>query len=249
MSVVVVTGAASGVGRAAVDLLAGDGAAVVGVDLAARPDGADAAAWVQGDVSAPETWDEVAATTTGLAPEGADALVACAADVVVSRFLDTPIEEWRRLFEVNVIGVVRGFRALLPAMVARGRGAIAVVCSVNSLYVEDANSAYSTSKAALLHVVRSAALEHARDGVRINAVCPGAIDTPLLRRHLDALDDPEGARRAIERRTPVGRLLTPEEVAAVLRFLVAEEASGLSGAALVVDGGLTTAYDFDAFAR
>lgn len=249
MSVAVVTGAASGVGRATVEALRADGATVIGVDLADQPDGTDTAHWVQGDVSASETWDEVAAATLRLAPDGADALVACAGDVVVAPFLEIPIEEWRRLFEVNVVGVIRGFQTLLPAMVARRRGAIAVVCSVNSLFVEDANAAYSTSKAALLHVVRSAALEHARDGVRINAVCPGAIDTPLLQRHLDALDDPAAARRDIERRTPVGRLLAPEEIASVLRFLVSEGASGVSGAAFVVDGGLTTAYDFDAFAR
>jgi NAD(P)-dependent dehydrogenase (short-subunit alcohol dehydrogenase family) len=143
------------------------------------------------------------------------------------------------------MGVVNGLRAVLPAMINRGHGAVAVVCSVNSLFVEDQLSAYSTSKAALLHVVRSAALEHAQHGIRINAVCPGAVDTPLFQRHLDSTPDPAAARRAIERRSPTGAVLRPEEVAEVVGFLLGPGASGMSGAAVVVDGGLTTTYEFE----
>ena len=76
-------------------------------------------------------------------------------------------------------------------------------------------------------------------------MCPGVVDTPLLRRHFDSLDDPDGARRAAERRTPAGRILRPEEIAEAICFLVSPRATGLSGAAVTVDGGLTTAYDFD----
>src|SRR6185437_5732327 len=132
--------------------------------------------------------------------------------------------------EINVLGVIRGLQTLLPAMLARGRGAVAVVCSVNSLYAEDQLSAYSTSKAALLHVVRSAALEYAHHGVRINAVCPGTVDTPLMRRHLESLSDPTRILEGVEKRTPTGKIIQPEEVAAMLRFAVSDEASGLSGA-------------------
>jgi NAD(P)-dependent dehydrogenase (short-subunit alcohol dehydrogenase family) len=234
----VVTGAASGMGLATARALLARGTAVVGVDLVEEPAELGAAGWVRGDVAAQETWDRV--------PRDADCLVACAADIVVAPFLDTPIDAWRRLFEVNVLGVLRGMRALMPAMLERGSGAIAVVCSVNSLFVEDAMSAYSTSKGALLQLVRSAALEYAGRGLRINAVCPGSIDTPLLRRHFDSLEDPAGARAAVARRTPAGRILQPEEVAETICFLVGDGASGLSGATVTVDGGLTTAYDFDA---
>jgi NAD(P)-dependent dehydrogenase (short-subunit alcohol dehydrogenase family) len=117
------------------------------------------------------------------------------------------------------------------------------VCSVNSLFVEEKLSAYSTSKAALLQVVRSAALEHARHGVRINAVCPGTVDTPLLRRHY-----PVEAVQAAATRQPTGQIHHPDEIATVLRFLLTDDAKGLSGAAVVVDGGLTTTYDFNAHA-
>jgi NAD(P)-dependent dehydrogenase (short-subunit alcohol dehydrogenase family) len=105
-------------------------------------------------------------------------------------------------------------------------------------------TAYAASKAALLQIVRSAALEHSRDGLRINAVCPGAIDTPLLQRALDTADDPEGVLAAAIRRIPAGVMLRPEEVASTLRFLISDDASGLSGAAIAIDGGLTTTYDW-----
>jgi NAD(P)-dependent dehydrogenase (short-subunit alcohol dehydrogenase family) len=140
-------------------------------------------------------------------------------------------------------------QALLPRMLERRDGAIAVVCSVNSFVVEDELSAYSTSKAALLHAVRSAAVEYAARGVRINAVCPGIIDTPLLQRHFDSLEDPAAARRAAERRSPIGRILRPEEVADAICFLVGPTATAMSGAALTVDGGLTVTYDFDSTGR
>ena len=246
--VIVITGAASGIGLAAVHAMRQAGASIVGVDLASAPaDLANCAdiEWISGDVAAQQTWDRVKAASLRRNPDGAHCLITCAADVVVAPFLETSPEEWRRLFDINVVGVIRALQTLLPAMIARGRGSVAVVCSINSFFAEDQLSAYSASKAALLHVVRSAALEYARSGVRINAVCPGAVDTPLLRRHLSSLDDPAAARHAIEQRTPTGKIVRPEEVAAVLRFAVSEEASGLSGASLIVDGGLTTAYDFD----
>lgn len=239
--VAVISGAASGIGRATAAALAGDGFTVLGVDLAPAPGDV---AWVRGDVTAPATWADVAAAVAALDPSGATAFVACAADVTVQPFLDTPAAEWRRLFDVNVVGVVLGMQALLPAMIARGDGAIVVTCSVNSLFVEEQVSAYSASKAALLSVARTAALEHARHGVRINAVCPGIVDTPLLRKHVESLDDPAAADAAMRRRMPTGAITRPDEVAATVRFLVSRDASGLSGSAVVVDGGLTSTYDF-----
>lgn len=245
---VVVTGAASGIGFATVEALRRCEVSVIGVDITPRPTALladDRVVWVSGDTSEARTWDDVNAVAVDLDRSGADGLVACAGDVVVSPFLDTEIDEWRRLFEVNALSVVQALRALLPPMIARGHGAVAAVCSVNSLFAEDQLSAYSTSKAALLHVVRSAALEHSRHGVRINAVLPGAVDTPMLHRHLATTDDPQGGRRAIERRTPTGRIVRPSEVADVVCFLLSARSNGMSGSTVVVDGGLTSAYDFD----
>lgn len=243
----VVTGAASGVGLATASLLLERGFDVIGLDLRGPP--AEIAnkrglSWAEGDVTAPETWEQALARASRLEPRKGTCLCACAADLVVEPFLQTGLEVWKRLLEINVLAVIRGMQMMLPAMIERGDGAIAVVCSVNSFFAEDLLSAYSTTKAALLHVVRSAALEHAADGIRINAVCPGAIDTPLFRRALEELEDPVAARRAVERRTPTGRVTRPEEIAAVLYFLLSDAASAMSGAAVTVDGGLTTAYDF-----
>lgn len=245
--VAIVSGAASGVGLATVQGLAEDRCRVIGVDLAVPPavlDGVTGLEWVRGDVTDQGTWDSVAELSEQLDPRGAACLATCAADLVIAPFLETGLDDWARLFDVNVAGVIRGMRTVMPAMLQRGSGSIAVVCSVNSFFAEDGLAAYSTSKAALLHVVRSAALEYAQRGLRINAVCPGAIDTPLFRRALDALESPASAREAVERRTPTGKILRPEEVATVVRFLVSEGASGLSGAAVTVDGGLTTTSDF-----
>lgn len=246
------TGAGSGIGRASATALRHRGTELIGVDLVPAPEelradsGVD---WVEGDVALPETWERVTTACEGRGEEGADCLVTCAATLVVAPFLETSTDDWRRIFDVNVFGVLLGMHALLPRMLERRAGAIAVVCSVNSFVVEDELSAYSTSKAALLHATRSAAVEYAAHGVRINAVCPGIIDTPLLRRHLESLDDPEGARRAGERRSPIGRIIRPEEVAEAICFLVGDGASAMSGAALTVDGGLTVTYDFDSDGR
>jgi NAD(P)-dependent dehydrogenase (short-subunit alcohol dehydrogenase family) len=248
----VVTGAASGIGRATAGAVRDRGTEVIGVDLTDAPeelatdDGVD---WVTGDVASPQTWERVTAACARRDELGADCLVTCAATLVVAPFLETSSDDWRRLFDVNVVGVILGMQALLPAMLERREGTIAVVCSVNSFVVEDELSAYSTSKAALLHATRSAAVEYAAAGVRINAVCPGIVDTPLLRRHFDSLDDPAAARRGAERRSPIGRILRPEEVAETICFLVGDGASGMSGAALTVDGGLTVTYDFDSAGR
>lgn len=240
--VAVVTGAASGVGLATVAALREEGLVVVGVDLAEVPD--RQAEWVRGDVAQQQTWDRVLEATRRQDPRGATCLVSAAADIVVAPFLETTPADFRRLFEINVIGTLLGMQALMPAMIERGRGSIAVVCSVDSLYTEERMSAYSASKAALLQIVRSAALEHSKDGLRINAVCPGAIDTPLIHRAVSGSDDPAAALGAAVRRIPAGQMLRPEEVAAVLRFLVSDEASGMSGAAVAVDGGLTVTYDY-----
>lgn len=242
----VVTGAGSGVGRATVAGLAEDGFRVLGVDLAEPPGelAVEGLEWVQGDVTDPATWEAVSARVEELDPAGAEALVSCAADMIVEPFLTTPAREFQRLFDVNVLGTVLAMQALIPAMQRRGRGYIAVVCSVDSLYTEMGMVAYSASKAALLQTVRSAAIEHSAEGLRVNAVCPGAIDTPLLRRALEEAPDPEAELAGATTRIPAGVILDPAEVAAVLRFLVSDGASGMSGAALAVDGGLTATYDY-----
>lgn len=244
----VVTGAGSGIGLAAARALRQRGIPLVGLDLTGPPaelHDDEGVTWIEGDVSAPATWERVAAACLARDARGADCLVACAGALVVAPLLETSPEQFRRLFDVNVVGVLHGLRTLMPAMVEQGRGAVAVVCSVNSLQTEVQLGAYSASKAALLQLVRSAAAEYAGRGVQVNAVCPGITDTPMLRRHMAESGDPAAVEREAARRTPLGRLLRPEEVAETLCFLLSDGASGLAGAAVTVDGGLTAVYDYD----
>jgi NAD(P)-dependent dehydrogenase (short-subunit alcohol dehydrogenase family) len=245
--IALVTGAASGVGLATVQILLRRGSRVIGFDLAGPPPELAAGpdlAWLTGDVSDPAAWaaamhlaDQRFGTTPGVA-------VFCAAKLAVGTVLDTPAGTFRMIFEVNVCGAVLGLQACLPGMIARGTGAIAVVVSVNGLLAEQDLAAYNASKGALVQLVRSAAVDHARSGVRINAVCPTTIDTPFIQGQLDSVPDPAAFRREMEQRHPLGRILRPEEVASVAVFLTTPEASGMTGASVVVDCGLTASPDF-----
>lgn len=240
----VVTGAASGIGLATVEALLPE-MRVVGVDLAAVPPALTNrnVPWVQGDVADPDTWTRVR-TLLHNEPHGPDLLVCSAGAVIGGAFAETDAAQWRQAMEVNLLGTVQAIQAVLPGMRSRRSGAVVVVASMNSFTVEYGAAVYSASKAALLHATRSAAVENAPHGIRINAVCPGCVDTPLLRYHLEQSGEPDRYRREMEQRTPTGALVTAEEVAATIRFLGSDAASGIVGAAIVVDGGMTVPYDF-----
>lgn len=245
--VAIVTGAASGVGLATTRLLLQRGCSVVGIDLANQAatlgDG-PGLAWLTGDVSVVETWDSatrLAAQRFGVTP---GILVLNAARLAVGSVLETPLSTFRDVFDVNVYGAVLGLQACLPDMISRRAGAVVVVVSVNGLQAEQGLAAYNSSKGALLQLVRSAAVDHARSQVRINAVCPTTIDTPFIQDQLNAMPDPARFRAEMEARHPLGRILRPEEVASVAVFLTTDEASGMTGSSVVVDCGLTASPDF-----
>jgi NAD(P)-dependent dehydrogenase (short-subunit alcohol dehydrogenase family) len=158
--------------------------------------------------------------------------------------LETKVSTFRETFEVNVYGTVLGLQACLPDMMRRRAGAVVVIASVNGLSAEQGLAAYNSSKGALVQLVRSAAVDHARSQVRINAVCPTTIDTPFIQRQLDAAPDEAEFRAEMNARHPLGRILRPEEVASVAVFLTTDEASGMTGSCVVVDCGLTASPDF-----
>jgi NAD(P)-dependent dehydrogenase (short-subunit alcohol dehydrogenase family) len=242
--VAIITGGGSGVGRATARLLASSGIAVVAIDRRwpedELPDGVDA---ITGDVVDDATW---AGALEAAAPFGGPSmLVLNAAKLAVGNVLELPEEEFRSVIEVNVLSAVKGLRATLPPMIARGKGSIVGVASTASLYAEQALAAYSTSKGALLQLIRSVAVDHARQGIRANAVCPGAVDTPFFRMHVDSAPDPEAFLRAATERHPSGRILDPEDVARVIAFLLSDASLGMTGASVLVDGGLTATYDFE----
>ncbi len=247
--VAVLTGAGSGIGREAARAFAAEGSSVVIADVVA-----EAARRVADEVMSEGGRAEAVAVDVA-DPDQVGRMV----EVAVERFghldvlfnnagifpaddggvLDTPPDTWRRVMEVNLQGVWLGCRAAIPAMLQHGGGSIVNVASFVALMgAATAQVAYTASKGGVLALTREVAVEYARQGIRVNAVCPGPIETPLL---AELLADPDRrARRLVH--VPMGRFGRPAEIAAAALFLASDEASFVTGSALVVDGGITAAY-------
>lgn len=243
--VAVVTGSASGIGAATVTRLLAMGHRVVGIDLQPQELASDPGfTEVLGDVASEDTWHtalEVARDRFDTDPR----VLVCSAGIVrTGTVVDISLQDWKLVFDVIVGGAMLGMRAMIPGMVRQGRGSIVTVGSVDSFLVEQGGAAYCAAKGALLQLTRTVALDHAREGVRANCVCPGVTDTPFFRNGLLAL--PDGARRRQERaeRNPIGRLLEADEIAAMIAFLCSDAASGVTGATITVDGGLSAGFEF-----
>lgn len=168
-----------------------------------------------------------------------DVLVANAGIGHVGTLLTTRIEDFERMLAVNVTGVLRTLKTWMPGMVARQRGAVVVMGSTAGLEGLVDRFAYTTSKHAVVGMMRCAALDHATSGVRVNAVCPGRVETPFVKARLAEYPDPEAARRDMASTQAMRRMGTPEEVAEAALFLASDEASFVTGACLAVDGGWT----------
>jgi NAD(P)-dependent dehydrogenase (short-subunit alcohol dehydrogenase family) len=241
-NVAIVTGGASGVGKATVELLVSNGVAVVAIDRAWPDDSAgDGVVRIKGDVTDDATWTAATAATPG----GPSMLMINAAKLVVGTVLEVPEDDFRAVIEVNVFAAVKALKATLPRMIEGGGGAIVGVASTASLYAEQGLAAYSTSKGAILQLIKSVAVDHARQGIRANAVCPGAIDTPFFRQHVDSAPDPAAFLKEKTERHPDGRILAPEDVARLVWFLLSDASIGMNGASVLIDGGLTATFDFE----
>ncbi len=151
--------------------------------------------------------------------------------------VDTTNEEWERILRVNVTGIFYACRAAVPYMPSGS--SIVNMASINSFIAGDNNAAYTASKGAVLQLSRALALELAPRAIRVNAVCPGVIDTPLTDLFLDAADDPVALRREYEAASPLLRMGTAREVANCVLFLASDESSFVTGSALTVDGATT----------
>lgn len=242
--IAIVTGAGSGIGRATALGLAREGAHVIANDLdparvaatvAAAPAGAATA--VPGDVTLATTVDALAAASD--ARGGADVLVNNAGFGGGAAAFDSFAPElWQRSLDVNLAAPFHLLGRVLPGMAARGRGAVVNVSSAAGLVGERGMYGYSAAKAGLVNLTRALALQYARQGVRVNCVCPGVTDTDFLaevRAHPDA-DKVLARYRAM---MPIGRLAAPDEIASAILFLASDAASFVVGAVLAVDGGWT----------
>ncbi|MCT4351823.1 SDR family oxidoreductase [Streptomyces sp. Je 1-79] len=232
----VVTGGASGIGLATAELLAARGAAVAVLDLA--PEGLPSAllghaADVTDDASVRSA---VAAAAAGLG--GIDILVNNAGIGAVGTVEDNDDAQWHRVLDVNLLGIVRTTRAALPHLRASRAAAVVHTCSIAATAGLPQRALYSASKGAVLSLTLAMAADHVREGIRVNCVNPGTVDTPWVGRLLDAADDPAAERAALDARQPTGRLVAAAEVAAAIVYLASPAAASVTGTALAVDGGM-----------
>jgi NAD(P)-dependent dehydrogenase (short-subunit alcohol dehydrogenase family) len=236
---VVVTGAASGIGAATAGRFVAGGARVAGIDLdRAGLDSADLDAQLVADVADAE---ELAAAVDAAAVQlgGLDAVVASAGVAGRGTAADTLPGEWERIFAVNVRGVYLTARAAIPHLRRAGGGAIVNVASQLGLVAAANAAAYCASKGAVVQLTRAMAVDHGPEGIRVNCVCPGPTDTPLLEPYFAGAPDPAAERAAYEGAQVHGRLVTAEEVADAIVYLASPSAASTIGIALVVDGGYT----------
>ena len=247
--VAVVTGGCSGIGLATVLRFAEEGAQVVigdiddqrGQELVEQLGGESVATYVHVDVTSKEEVDalfqtakdtygavDIAFNNAGISPPEDDSI------------LDTDLEAWRRVQEVNLTSVYLCCKAAIPHMQARGRGSIINTASfVARMGAATSQISYTASKGGVLAMSRELGVQFAREGVRVNALCPGPVNTPLLK-ELFAKDEERAARRLVH--VPMGRFGEPEEMANAVLFLASDESSFMTASTFLVDGGISGAY-------
>jgi 2-keto-3-deoxy-L-fuconate dehydrogenase len=231
-----VTGGASGIGLAAAQALAAGGAEVAVLDLAPGdlPAGLHGyQADVTDDVSVRAATDAAADALGGI-----DILVNNAGIGAIGTVEDNDDEQWQRVLDVNVLGMVRATRAALPYLRRSERAAVVNIGSIAATAGLPQRALYSASKGAVLALTLAMAADHIREGIRVNCVNPGTADTPWVGRLLDQADDPAAERGALAARQPLGRLVSADEVAAAIIYLASPAAASVTGTVLAVDGGV-----------
>ena len=231
-----VTGGASGIGAATVAELAAAGAAVASLDLAdlLPPRAAVALRCDVSDTASVRAAVDEAVHALG----GVDIVVNNAGIGAVGDVAANDEDEWRRVFEVNVLGPVRLTSAALPHLRRSAHASVVNVCSVVSVLGVPERALYSASKGALLALTRAMAADHVAAGIRVNAVTPGTTATPWGQRLVAAAPDPDDAGRLLRERQPMRRLVTAQEVAYAIAYLCSPRSSSTTGTILAVDGGM-----------
>ena len=242
--VAVVTGAARGIGLASAELLAHEGASVALLDVDAtgakaqaerlRDEGFEALGLACDVASEASVGDAFARVDERFGR--VDILHANAGVVLPATIADETVERWERTLSVNVTGAFLTARAALRRMIAQGTGNVVLTGSMSGMIVEPDFLGYCTSKAAVNHMARQLAYDHAKYGIRVNAVCPGYVDTLFGAAFAKSPEETEAEVRAL---VPMGRQATPAEVARVVAFLASDDAAYVTGHCLVMDGGYT----------
>lgn len=233
----VVTGGASGIGAAAASQLLERGAtvAVLDLDIDGRPDGA---AGIVTDVRDRESVD-AAITRAAEGLGGIDVVVNNAGVGAIGTVADNPDDEWLRVLDINVVGMARVAAAALPWLRRSSAAAIVNTSSIAALNGLPQRALYAASKGAVLSLTFAMAADHVADGIRVNCVCPGTASTPWIGRLLAQAADPAAERAALDARQPIGRMVTPDEVAHAILYLASPLAGSTTGTAIDVDGGVT----------
>jgi NAD(P)-dependent dehydrogenase (short-subunit alcohol dehydrogenase family) len=243
-----ITGASTGIGHAAALRFAREGARLVVADLRDEPgevlcreivQGGGEAVYLRTDAASRD--DNERAIAHCVDRYGAIDILFCNAGITLPKLLpDSSDAEIERVLGVNLLGAIYAARAAIPRMLAQPHGGtILFTASKTGLVAQTDSPVYCASKGAVVMLAKALALDYATRGIRVNALCPGIIETPMLREFADTRPDPAAAWRSYEAAQPIGRLGTPEECADAALWLVSDEASFITGVALPVDGGFT----------
>ena len=235
--VALITGAGTGIGKATTERMSADGAHVI-AGIIGEEERTVASDFTQRilDVRLQSDWDGALADCREQFG-GIDILVNNAGLLIEGTAEETSDATWDKIFDINLKGLFRGCRAVIPQMRQRGGGAIVNLASIDALSGAIGHLAYSASKGGVTALTRSLATDHAVDNIRVNAVCPGTITTPMVEKMFKDTGDINAARNASIAKHPLGRLASAGEVASVIVFLCSNDASFITGQSVSVDGG------------